>query len=93
MGASHIFLGEYEEAVEWCKRASRRPTSHFLPHVHLARALHELGQLEEARAALHDALRKKPDLSVTAAAAMLRPLHTEYREHYLDGLRKLGLPE
>lgn len=61
--------------------------------LHLARAFVGLDRLDEARAAISDALRKQPNLSVTTASAMLHPLHPEYKERFLDSLRKAGLPE
>ncbi len=39
------------------------------------------------------ALQLQPDLSVTAVAAMLGSLHSDWKDRYLDGLRKTGLPE
>ena len=39
------------------------------------------------------ALQLRPDLSVTAVAAMLRPIHSDFKDRFLDALRKVGLPE
>ena len=39
------------------------------------------------------ALQLRPDLSVTAVAAMLRPMHSDFKDRFLDALRKVGLPE
>ena len=49
--------------------------------------------LDEARVALDDALRKKPDLSLTTVSKMLAQMHPTYRERILDGLQKAGLPK
>ena len=76
--------GTFHGAGEWTR------TTDLL---HLGRAFVGLDRLDEARAAISDALRKQPNLSVTTASAMLHPLHAEYKERFLDSLRKAGLPE
>ncbi len=92
-GTAHAMLSEYEEAIEWYRKASRHATSGFWPHVGLVFALAELDRLEAARAALDDALSIRPDLSVSVIASVNHTMHLEYRERYLDALRKVGLPE
>ena len=49
--------------------------------------------MDEARAALDDALRKQPNLTVTTVAVMLRGIHPDYKDPYLAALRKAGLAE
>ena len=94
MIASTLFhLGEHDQAVEWCRKASRHPSSSFWPHATLARVFAGLDRMDEARAALDDALRKQPNLTVTTVAVMLRGIHPDYKEPYLDALRKAGLAE
>ncbi len=92
-GTAHAMLSEYEEAIEWYRKASRHATSGFWPHVGLVFALAELDRLEAARAALDDALSIRADLSVSVIASVNHTMHLEYRERYLDALRKVGLPE
>ena len=93
IGAAHIQLGNYVEAVEWCRKASRHPTSSFWTFAYLAIALANLDRLDEARAALDDALHKQPNLSVATTSVMLERMYPEYKESLLDSLRKAGLPE
>jgi len=93
IGAAHFQLGENIEALEWCKRASRHPTSSFWTHTYLALTLFNLNQFDKARLALNDALRKQPDLSLTSFSEMLKHFHPAYREAILVGLREAGLPE
>ncbi len=52
-----------------------------------------LGQIEEARDAVQEALRLKPDLSIGYLAKILPAKHPNGLDPYLDGLRKAGLPE
>jgi len=92
-GFAHIHLGEYVEAVEWLRKAARHPNSLFWPNLNLAVAFVEQEEWDKARAAMDAELELQPDLSVTAVAAMLGSLHPDWKDRYLDGLRKAGLPE
>jgi TolB-like protein len=93
IGATNIQLGEHVEAVKWCKKASRHPTSSFWTHTYLAAALAALDRLDEAQVALDDALRKQPDLSLTTVSGMLAQMHPTYLGRILDGLQMAGLPK
>ena len=88
-----VHLKRYEEAVEWARRAVRQPNVAYLPYSHLASALGQLGRAEDARAALDDAVRLKPDFSLALVERTTRYRHPADREHYLEGLRKAGLSE
>ena len=92
-GFAHIQLGEYAEAVEWLKKAARHPNSIFWPNLNLAVAFVEQEEWDKARAAMDAELELQPDLSVTAVAAMLGSLHPDWKDRFLDALRKAGLPE
>jgi tetratricopeptide (TPR) repeat protein len=92
-GFAHILLGEFAEAVEWLRKAARHPNSLFWPNLNLAVAFVEQEEWDKARAAMDAELELQPDLSVTAVAAMLGSLHPDWKDRYLDGLRKAGLPE
>jgi hypothetical protein len=65
----------------------------YWPHAILASALGNLGQIEDARAAVNEALRHKPDLSLTYLEKTLPTKEPGGLKPYLDGLRKAGLPE
>ncbi len=92
-GYAHIQLDEYAAAVEWLRKAARHPNSAFWPNLHLAVAFVEQEESDKAGAAIDAALQMQSDLSLTAAAAMLRSLLPNLKDRYLDGLRKAGLPE
>lgn len=93
LGSAYIHVGEYQEGIWWCKRATRYPNAIFWPYVHLVRAYVELDQLEDARAAMNGALDKQPELTLTTMADMLRTQQHAYRERTLHGLRIAGLPQ
>ena len=94
LGVSHILLDEYEDAVEWCRKATQYATSGWWPHLNLSVALVGLNRFRDARAALKQAVRLQPDLSrKSIATTMLRNLTPEHKDGYLEKLREAGLPE
>jgi adenylate cyclase len=86
-------LENYDEAVEWARKAINTPADHIWPRLHLAVALVGQDQLDEARVAIESARRVKPDLSLSVMRRLLSHLHPEYLERWIDALRKAGLPE
>ena len=64
----------------------------YPPHAFLASALADLEQMQEARAALDEALREKPDLTLGYVEATFPTKQPGGLAPYLDGLRKAGLP-
>jgi TolB-like protein/Tfp pilus assembly protein PilF len=93
IGYTHLMLREYDEAIDWLKRSSRRRSDNAWPELGLAVAYIALDRMEEAHAAIRRALLIRSDLTVAAVADMLRPRHTENNDRYLDSLRTAGLPE
>jgi adenylate cyclase len=89
-------LRQYEAAAEWGRRAVHEPRAAkggYWSLAVLASALGNLGQTAEAREAVEEALRRKPDLSLAFLAKTLPTKHPGGLDPYLDGLRKAGLPE
>jgi adenylate cyclase len=91
---THNLLHQYETAAEWARQAIREPrATSFWPYAALASALGNLNQIEEARSAIDEALRQKPDLSVSYLEKTLTTKQPGELRPYLDGLRKAGLPK
>jgi TolB-like protein/class 3 adenylate cyclase len=91
---AHLFLKEHEAAAEWASRAARIPNAPSWAKAHLVAALGHLDRTAEAEAAVRDLLRQKPDYSIGFARRHLFFVKdTAQLDHYLDGLRKAGLPE
>jgi adenylate cyclase len=89
-------LQQYEEAAEWGRRAAHEPRAAkggYWAYAVLASALGNLGQTDEAREAVEEALRRKPDLSLSYLAKTLPTKHPGGLDPYLTGLREAGLPE
>ena len=99
LGQCHLLLGQVDEAIAFLRKACASwPWEYFL-YLNLAGALGLKGDLDEARAALADALRLKPEVDSLAKYRARspwfgNPRHWALREKTLNtGLRRAGLPE
>jgi adenylate cyclase len=94
MGVAHYMLKRYEEAVRWLRESASRLPDSQLPHLMLASAYAQSGQLEEARAEAAEVLRINPGFTIEGWKPIL-VLSKDPKdiEHRTDGLRKAGLPE
>ena len=92
LGAAHFVGEQYEEAVEWERRALRDRPTYLVAHRLLAASLVHLGDPEAAREAVRALLGVAPGYTLAAAAA-----HSAFRgptrERYLGALRQAGMPE
>jgi tetratricopeptide (TPR) repeat protein len=99
IGYSRLLLGQATEAVEPLERARAANPRLYPPHLYLAAAYGLAGRLEEARAALAEHLRLKPDLGSleairTGTPSARHPAHLEQRERTVNvGLRRAGMPD
>ena len=83
----------YGDAAHWlCECISRQPSLQW-PHVMLACAYAQSGQLEEARAAAAAVLRINPGYTIESSKCTRVYKDPKDLEHYIDGMRKAGLPE
>jgi tetratricopeptide (TPR) repeat protein len=87
------FMRDYEDAVAWAVKALRQPNFQWSRYAVLLAALGQLGRVDEAKRHLQDLLGHRPDFTVS----FVRDTHlfgnSEDFDHYLDGLRKAGVPE
>ena len=74
------------------KCVSRQPNAQW-PHVMLAHACAQSGQLDEARAEAAEVLRINPSFTIEGIKCLTVYKDPKDAEHRLDGLRKAGLPE
>lgn len=93
IGEAHYQARDYEQAIAPLKAAIARFPRFITPRRHLAATYAQMGRLEEARDEVATLLKIDPNLSVSLYRAQLPYQRSEDREHYLDGLRKAGLPE
>ena len=94
LGAARYMFKQYSEALPLLRECVSRAPNLRGGHTSLAAVYAQLGKLEEARAEAAEALRIEPKWTIEGTQARLygfkRP---EDAEHFLDGLRKAGLPE
>ncbi len=91
---AHLFFKQHELAAKWAAEAIRAPNSQHWSNANLVAALGHSGQPEEIRAAIDELLRRKPEFSRSFARHHLFYIKDSAQmDHYLDGLRKAGVPE
>ncbi len=102
-----LLTRQYEEAVVWAQRALRQPLYQWSRHAVLLSALGHLGRSDEAREILDEVLDRRPDFSLEMVRSthlytdqvklefVSEPqmfVDQDQFAHYLDGLRKAGVP-
>jgi TolB-like protein/class 3 adenylate cyclase len=98
VGVAKNHLGDFEQAVVWCRRAIEANRNYPEAHFHLAAALARLGRLEEACSAVKAGLAFNPSFTVSRArmnwtAMSDDPTHPQQLARIFEGLRAAGLPE
>jgi TolB-like protein/cytochrome c-type biogenesis protein CcmH/NrfG len=99
-GHALILLGRNEEAIRALTGAlDANPRNHYT-HAFLAAAYAQLGDLDEARAALATYLQRRSDTRISTfrrhspvPLALTSPEYRQQRERLDEGLRKAGMPE
>jgi adenylate cyclase len=99
MGLCHLFLGHVDQATDLLRKARAGNPRACVFHLYLAGVLGFRGDLEEAKAALAESLKLKPEMNSFAAwraefPHIANPPHWALREKTLNlGLRRIGFPE
>ncbi len=82
--------GQYEKAIEECKKTLQREPNTQFPYIHMAISYLRLGREEEARASVAELLRVNPKFSLERYARTL-PFTKPVAERIIGDLRKAGL--
>jgi TolB-like protein/Flp pilus assembly protein TadD len=82
--------GQYEKAIEECKKALQRAPNSQFPYIHLAISYIRLGREEEARAAAAEILRVNPKFSLEGYSKIL-PFIRPVADRVIEDLRRAGL--
>ncbi|NQU72010.1 MAG: hypothetical protein HQ514_15765, partial [Rhodospirillales bacterium] len=90
---SYLFMNQYDQALEWGKRAVDEDGSWLHNYLGYVSALGHLGRLDEAREACASMLAINEDVSIAFFLRRSAMTHEPDRDHLLEGLRKAGLPE
>jgi len=93
MGLANYMLRRYGEAVGLLRECVSRQPNVQAPHLWLASAHAQLGQLEEAKAEAAEVLRINPGFTIEQWKRLAVHRDLKYAERLMDGLRKAGLPE
>jgi adenylate cyclase len=93
MGLANYMLKRYPEAVRWLRECVLRLPNMQLPHLWLASAYAQSGQIEEARRETAEVLRINPGFTIEGFKHILAYKDPKDLEHRIDGMRKAGLPE
>jgi TolB-like protein len=92
----HNFLGQWEQAMEWCGKARAGAPEAWFVLVHLAAANAWTGRDKEAKEAVTQLQKAYPGFTVQKYAGTYfsdDPTFTAQRARIVEGLRKAGLPE
>jgi len=93
IGEAHYGARQYEQAIAPLQAAINRFPTFITPRRHLAAAYAQMGRLDEARTEIAEMRRLDPSVCLSLYRERIRYNRVEDVEHYLDGLRKAGLPE
>ncbi len=93
LAEAYLLKRDCRRAVEWARRALQQQGFQWSRYAALLAGLGFLGEQEQAGQVLDECLAERPDFSVS----MVRDghLYTDATafDHYLEGLRKAGVPE
>jgi adenylate cyclase len=94
LGFAYYILRRYLDAISPLHESVSRAPNFRSGHVWLAAAYAQLGLSDEARVQVAKVLRIQPSYTIEGTAMRLNAFkNAPDTEHYLDGLRKAGLPE
>jgi len=79
LGTCHLFLGQVDEAIDLLRKARATSPRYRFVHINLAAALGLRGDLDEARAALAEGVKLRPELNSLATIACLSSLFAPSR--------------
>ena len=93
LGLAYYMVGRYAEALPPLRECVSRAPDFRSGHLWLAAACAQLGLLDEARVQVAEVLRIQPNYTIEGTQTHLNAFKNAHdAEHYLDGLRKAGLP-
>ncbi len=89
-----FMLRDFEGSIEHAEFALRQPETQIWGNIILTTALVAAGNLDDAKSAAAELLRRRPDMTISLIRkSTFMPLSEKYSEPYLDGLREAGVPE
>jgi tetratricopeptide (TPR) repeat protein len=92
MGTAHYYAHRYDEAIEWSRKAIRERPGYTAAHRILCASLAMAGRTEDAEAAAATLRQLQPNISIAWVEQHV-PYTPRAMPHFLDGMRKVGVPE
>jgi adenylate cyclase len=93
LGIAYQNNGQFEKAIEMCKKALSGNPDYLAGYLTLAASCSSLNRAKDARKAVEEILRIQPGFSLEYFAATLPVKNQEKLDEYINALRKAGLPE
>ena len=93
LGLAYLFSGQYDQALEECKKATTREPDNLGAQLSLTVVYGLSGRDEEARATAQEVLRINPTFSLEQFSRSLVYKSHADKDRFIDALRKAGLPE
>lgn len=93
LGKGHYFSGHFDQAIGYIRIGVERQPGVLPPRVLLAAVAARLGREEEARSAVAEVLRLRPNFRISNWLKFLRITDPSYVDHLVADLRKAGLPD
>ena len=94
---AHLLLGQYDQAIAACEKATGRGGDEFDVAIFLAAAYAHQGSAERAAQEKGKILRRSPGFTIAALRAKRYSVHPEYlrlaEANWYTGLRKAGIAE
>ena len=92
LAAAHYKTGRYDEAVAAIRLALQQRPNIMMGQRMLCASLAQAGQIDEAKAAMRVLQELQPYISVTWIKESV-PYTDKVMPHFLEGMRKAGVPE
>ncbi|WP_170406442.1 adenylate/guanylate cyclase domain-containing protein [Ruegeria arenilitoris] len=93
LAEAHLLKRDYRLAIEWGRRALQQQGFQWSRYSVVLAGLGYSGKTEEAARLITECSAHRPDFSVSMVRRCHLYTHAPALEHYLQGLRKAGLPE
>jgi adenylate cyclase len=92
-GIAHAVAGQYEQAIEYCRRSLRENRMFISAHRVLTTSLALAGRLEEAKRAREELMKLEPDLTVSGWRDRYPGSGSEHTERFCEALAMAGIPK
>ena len=93
MGAAEMMRGNYETAIDWCRKSLATFNAWSFTYITLATCHEKLGQLDEARKMIRYLRDLNPSLTLTVLEQGVDSCDDAYGLAVIPSLRRAGLPE